>query len=243
MSILETHNLSKHFGGVRAVNNLSLNFPAGKITGLIGPNGSGKSTLINILTGIHSMDAGRVSFGGQKLNKINSPEIPVYGLTRTFQEVRLFEQMPVLDNILVALTERDVFRSILERHTIFHLKRAEEILKIVGLWEKRHALAKELSYGQRKLLEIGRALAMEPKIILLDEPYAGLFPEMVKHVSDIVKQLRAAGKTVVLVEHNMQLIRELCDWVIVMDSGELLSEGEPEKVLSQKEVVEAYLGE
>ena len=243
MPILQIKNLSKHFGGVYAVNKLSIEIEAGKITGIIGPNGSGKSTLVNVLTGIHQMDGGVVILDGERLESIHSPEVAEYGLTRTFQEVRLFEQLPVLDNILVVLTERGVFRALFERHKNYHLNRAREILERVGLWDKRNALARDLSYGQRKLIEIARALAMDPKIILFDEPYAGLFPEMLKQVSAILKELRQQGKAVVLIEHNMDLIRELSDHVIVLDGGELLAEGNPKEVLTRHDVIEAYLGQ
>jgi branched-chain amino acid transport system ATP-binding protein len=151
--------------------------------------------------------------------------------------------MPVLDNLLLALTERNVFGALFETHTALHLKRAEELLRKINIWEKRHELAGNLSYGQRKLLEIARALAMNAEIYLLDEPFAGLFPEMVKTIVGIIKELRAEGKTVVLIEHNMDLIRELSDHIIVMDGGELLAEGEPRAVLAEKKVIEAYLGE
>ncbi|MBI5220253.1 MAG: ABC transporter ATP-binding protein [Candidatus Liptonbacteria bacterium] len=243
MAILQTHNLSKHFGGVHALDRLSIQLKPGQITGIIGPNGSGKSTLVNVLTGIYPSDSGAVILGGEQLKTIRSPEVRDYGLTRTFQEVRLFEQIPALDNILVALTERGVFRALFERHKILHQTRAREILERVGLWEKRRALARELSYGQRKLLEIGRALAMDPKIILFDEPYAGLFPEMMKQVNGILRELRTQGLAIALIEHNMDLIRELADHVIVLDGGELLAEGPPAEVLARREVIEAYLGE
>jgi ABC-type branched-subunit amino acid transport system ATPase component len=157
--------------------------------------------------------------------------------------VRLFEQMTVLDNILVVLTERPVARAFFEKHGEYHLGRAHDMLKRVGLWEKRGALARNLSYGQRKLLEIARALSMNAQLYLFDEPFAGLFKEMVKTVVAVMKQLREEGKTVLLIEHNMELIRELSDWVIVMDSGKLLAEGKPTEVFSRKEVIEAYLGE
>ena len=250
MPILSTKNLTKHFDGVYAVNKLSISFEGGKITSLIGPNGSGKSTLINILTGIHKIDAGQILISeSTKLTKIVSHEIPFYGMTRTFQDVKLFEQMPVLDNILVVLTERSIWKSLFEKHTALHLAKAEEVLKKVGLWEKRDELAKNLSYGQRKLLEIARILAMiesgsgDIEILFFDEPFAGLFPEMVKVVVSVLKELRNHGKAVVLVEHNMDLIRELSDHIYVLDSGELLAEGKPEEVLSRKDVIEAYLGE
>jgi len=250
MPLLATENLTKCFDGVYAVRKLSISFAPGKITGIIGPNGSGKSTLINTLTGMIPADAGEIIIaGGVRLKRVRTHEVPTYGMTRTFQDVRLFEQMSVLDNILVVLTERSVWKSLIEKHGAFHLEKAEEVLKKVGLWEKRNELAKNLSYGQRKLLEIARILAMihggvgDIDIIFLDEPFAGLFPEMIKIVTSVIKELRDQGKAVILVEHNMDLVRELSDHVYVLDSGELLAKGKPVEVLARKDVVGAYLGE
>lgn len=243
MNILETKNLSKHFDGVAAVDELSIGIEKGKITSVIGPNGSGKTTLVNLLSGMLAKTSGVVLVDGIHAKKLAASDVAAYGITRTFQEVRLFAQMPVLDNILVAITERNVFGALFEKHNELHLKRAEELLTKVNLWEKRHEMAVNLSYGQRKLLEIARALAMGSEIYLLDEPFAGLFPEMVKLIVGIVKELRAEGKTVILIEHNMDLIRELSDHVIVMDGGRLLAEGNPNVVLSERKVIEAYLGE
>ncbi len=250
MNILETKRIAKHFDGVRAVDDLSLGFEKGKITGLIGPNGSGKSTLINLLTGVLPVSSGSVVVSSNtEVSKILPYEVSDYGITRTFQEVRLFEQMLVLDNILVVLTKRNVLSSLFEKHKKFHLERAEEVLKNVGLWEKRNDLAKNLSYGQRKLLEIGRVLAMsngfgdDSDIFFLDEPFSGLFPEMRKIVISVIQDLKQKGKTVILVEHNIDIIRELCDQLIVLDSGQLLAIGTPSEVLSKKEVMDAYLGE
>lgn len=244
MKILETKKLVKHFDGVHAVDHLSVEIERGKITSIIGPNGSGKSTLINVLSGMLAMDGGAVVINGaQKLTKINPWQISFYGITRTFQDIRLFEQMTVLDNMLVVLTERNVFSSLFERHKEYHLKKAEEVLQKVGLWEKKNQLAVNLSYGQRKLLEIARALAMNAEVYLLDEPFAGLFPEMIKIVSEIVQELKQKSKTVILIEHNMDLIRRLSDYVFVMDEGKLLAEGPPQEVLKKREVIEAYLGE
>jgi ABC-type branched-subunit amino acid transport system ATPase component len=260
MNILQTHNLSKHFGGVYAVDNLSMGFEQGKITGVVGPNGSGKSTLTNLLTGIHKIDAGKVEIDGVRLNKIIPHHNPIYQITRTFQEVKLFEQITVQDNLLVTLTERNIFGALFSRHTKLDEIRTKELLEKVGLWEKRHQLAINLSYGQRKLLEIARVLAMDAflssprplggegkgegvKVVFLDEPFAGLFKEMIKIVVNIIKEMQEQGKTIVLIEHNMELIRELCDYLYVMDEGKLLAQGKPEKVLAEKKVIEAYLGE
>jgi branched-chain amino acid transport system ATP-binding protein len=165
MSILEIKNLYKHFDGIKAVDHLSLSFETGKITGLIGPNGSGKSTLINLLTGVIPFDSGRILISETtKLLKIEPFDIASYGITRTFQDVRLFEQMSVIDNILVVLTERSVWSSVFETHREYHLEKTKEALDKVGLWEKRDELAINLSYGQRKLLEIARALSMNADI-------------------------------------------------------------------------------
>ena len=242
-NILETKELIKSFGGVHAVDHLSVNIQEGQITGLVGPNGSGKTTLINLLSGFSLYDGGSVFFGGAERKKITPWENQIYNITRTFQQIKLFDQMSVLDNILVIITERNPFLALFERHSKYHISQAEDILKQVDLFEKRFHNAGELSYGQKKLLEIGRVLAMDTKIILFDEPFAGLFPEIIKKIENIIKALKQEGKTIVLVEHNMNIIRNLCDHLIVMDAGKLLAEGHPEKVLSERVVLEAYLGE
>ncbi|TSC78021.1 MAG: amino acid/amide ABC transporter ATP-binding protein 1, HAAT family [Parcubacteria group bacterium Gr01-1014_24] len=242
-NIIETKQLVKSFGGVQAVDHLSIPIQQGEITGLVGPNGSGKTTLINLLSGFFSHDSGEVFFLNTARKKILPWENQIYDVTRTFQQIRLFDQISVLDNILVMLTERNPFLALFERHSRYHINQAEDILKRIDLYEKRFHNALDLSYGQRKLLEIGRVLAMNTNIILLDEPFAGLFPEMVKKVEKIIRELKQAGKTIVLVEHNMAIIRSLCDYLIVMDAGKLLAAGHPEKVLSEKIVLEAYLGE
>jgi len=244
MLILETKNLTKRFDGVHAVDSISIGIKKGQITGIIGPNGSGKTTLINLLSGMLLMDSGEIIVGGaEKFTRISSRQIYLYGITRTFQNVRLFEQMTVLDNILVVLTERNVFSSLFEKHRDYHLKKAEDVLLKIGLWEKRNQLAVNLSYGQRKLLEIARTLASKSEIYLFDEPFAGLFPEMRKIVVGIIKELKQSDKTIVLIEHDMGLIRELCDYIFVMDEGKLLAEGKPKHVLEKRAVIEAYLGE
>ncbi|MEK7075923.1 MAG: ABC transporter ATP-binding protein [Patescibacteria group bacterium] len=244
MKILETKNLMKRFNGVHAVERLSIGIEKGSITGIIGPNGSGKTTLINLLSGVLEIDGGEVIVDeAQKFSRILPHQISTFGITRTFQNVRLFEQMMVLDNILVVVTERNVFGSLFEKHTEYHHKAAEEVLQKVGLWDKRNQLAVNLSYGQRKLLEIARTLAMKAEIYLFDEPFAGLFPEMKKIVSGIIRELKQENKTVILVEHDIGLIREICDHIFVMDEGKLLAEGKPGQVLNKREIIEAYLGE
>ncbi len=243
MIALNIKNAKKHFGGVKAVDGLSLKIERGKITSLIGPNGAGKSTMVNLISGIMPMDAGKIAILESNIEKLRPYDMHTYGLTRTFQNVRLFGQMTVLDNVLVVLTERGVFKSLFERHKEFHLKQAEDVLRRVDLWDKRNKNAEDLSYGQRKLLEIARALAMDVDVFLLDEPFAGLFKEMKKTVVAIMHELKKKGKTILLITHNMDLIRELSDHVIVVHEGRFFAEGDAEKVLSRKDVAEAYLGE
>ncbi len=242
-SVLQIKHLSKHFEGVKAVEGLSLEFSAGKIYGLVGPNGSGKTTLINLLSGIYPWSKGEVEVDGVGLLKLPTHQTLAYGITRTFQEVRLFEQMTLLDNLLVVMGERGVFTTLFERHRKLRQTKAEQLLEDFGLKDKLHKKANELSYGQRKLLEVARVLAVEADVYLFDEPFAGLFKTMVSKVVEVLKNLRESGKCVVLIEHNMELIRQLADEVVVLDSGELLAQGRPDKVLSEKKVVEAYLGD
>ncbi len=239
---LETIDISKHFGAVKAVDKLSVSIPLLGMTSIVGPNGSGKSTLVNLLSGILPLDGGMVIIDGVGLKVIRAHETPAYGLTRTFQEVRLFGQMSVWDNIMVVLTNRRLFPALLERTKASHRDKAKSILENIGLWEKRRALAMNLSYGQRKLLEIGRAMAMNVDIYLFDEPFAGLFPQMLERIKDIMKVARAEGSTVIFISHNMDIVRDLSDYLIVLDSGELLAQGKVEDVLHRDEVIGAYLG-
>ena len=239
---LETEDARKHFGGVHAVDGLSIAVPRGQITCVVGPNGSGKSTLINLLSGMLPLDGGLVVVDGTRLRVVKPHETPGLGITRTFQDVRLFDQISVWDNIMVVLTERRLLPALLERVRPAQRERAERILRSVGMWEKRRSLAMDLSYGQRKLLEIGRAMALDVNTYLFDEPFAGLFPQMLERVKGIVRQLRDEGRTILFISHNMDIVRELSDHLIVMDSGKLLTEGDAEDVLARSEVIEAYLG-
>ena len=239
---IQTQGLLKQFASVRAINYLSIALPKEGVTSIVGPNGSGKSTLINILSGTLPIDDGLVIIDGLSLKAILPYDSPNHGVTRTFQEVRLFDQMTVLDNLLVILTKRGVFGSLFEQNRSSYENRAKELLDSVGLWEKRRDMAENLSYGQRKLLEVSRALAMDVKIYLLDEPFAGLFPAMLEQVRGLLVELRQQRKTIIFIEHNMDLIRQLSDYTFVLDSGELLAEGEVRDVLARPEVIQAYLG-
>ena len=239
---IQTVDISKLFAGVRAVDELSLSIPKEGMTSIIGPNGSGKSTLVNLLSGVLPLDGGMVIIDGVGLRVVKAYENPEHSLTRTFQEVRLFEQITVWDNIMVVLTARGMLTAMLERVRPAHRQKAQEILETVGLWDKRREMAMNLSYGQRKLLEIGRAMALNVQTYLFDEPFAGLFPRMLERVLSIMKVMRDDGYTIIFVSHNMDIVREMSDHLIVLDSGKLLIEGEVEDVLTREEVIEAYLG-
>ena len=239
---LQTREISKGFGAVYAVDRLSIDVPRHGMTSVVGPNGSGKTTLMNVLSGVLPLDGGVVLIDGDGLKVLHAYETPEHGITRTFQEVRLFDQMSVWDNIMVALTARGLFAALFERTRPGHRRRARQILEDVGMWEKRDALASDLSYGQRKLLEIGRAMAMNVRTYLFDEPFAGLFPQMLQRVKELMKAMRDDGHAIIFVSHNMDIVRELSNYIIVMDSGTLLAEGEVDDVLSRPEVIEAYLG-
>ena len=239
---IQTEEISKNFGAVRAVRKLSVSIPKRGLTSIVGPNGSGKSTLVNLLSGVLPLDGGMVVLEGDSLKVVRAHQNPAHGLTRTFQEVRLFDQVTVWDNIMVVLTARGLFPALLERLQPAQRDKARGILQNVGLWEKRDALAENLSYGQRKLLEIGRAMAMEADIYLFDEPFAGLFPEMVETVKGVMNRMREQGDTIVFISHNMDIVRELSDHLIVLDSGSLLAEGDVDEVLSRPKVIDAYLG-
>ena len=240
--VLETEELSKHFGAVRAVDRLSISIPRDGMTSIVGPNGSGKSTLVNLLSGTLPLDGGMVIIDGTGLKIVKAHETPDHGITRTFQDVRLFDQMSVWDNLMVALTDRRMFPALRERAKPAYRQRAREILESVGMWEKRRSLAIDLSYGQRKLLEIGRVMALDVSIYLFDEPFAGLFPQMLERVKAIMKDMRGRGHTIIFISHNMDIVRELSDRIIVLDSGTLLAHGDVEEVLSRPDVIEAYLG-
>ena len=240
--IVETQALSKHFGAVRAVDSLNLSIPRSGMTSIVGPNGSGKSTLINILSGTLPFEEGMVVIDGESCRVVRPFDSLSHGLTRTFQEVRLFDQMTVWDNIMVVLTARGVIASLFERGASRAAERTRTIIASVGLEEKHESLAMDLSYGQRKLLEIARALAMDVNIFLFDEPFAGLFPQMLEQVKELLQELRRQGRSIIFVSHNMDIVRELSDRIVVMDSGALLAEGDVDEVLAMPEVVEAYLG-
>lgn len=242
MATLEIKNLTKHFDGVTALDDVSLEFEKGTITALIGPNGSGKTTLTHVLTGIHSWDHGTVLLNDGVLRAIHRESVRSHSIARTFQDVRLFGQMSVLDNVLIALGKRGVASSLFEHSRPALRKRAVDLLTRVGLLDKQAADAETLSYGQRKLLEIARVEALDPAVIFFDEPFAGLFPEMIETIVTVMQEFRKRGATQVLIEHNIDLIKRLSDRVVVLDAGRVLAIGGADEALHNPAVIEAYLG-
>jgi branched-chain amino acid transport system ATP-binding protein len=232
--ILEARELRKAFGGVRAVDGCSLAIPRGKISGLIGPNGSGKTTTFNLLTGVIRPDRGEVIFEGDDLAGLKPYQIFQRGITRTFQITRIFREMTVLENMLsvtgLAVPER------LARD------RAEELIAFVNLTHLRTEYGGRLSYGQQKLLEFARALMTDPDVILLDEPAAGVNRTLLQHLLDHIHRLQESGKTIVMVEHDMNVIMNHCERIFVMDYGVKIAEGPPAAIRSDERVIDAYFG-
>ena len=290
MNSIEVKHLTKAFGGLRAVDDLSVVIPRGVATGLIGPNGSGKTTLMNLLTGTLAPDCGEIVINSPnchceqseaiqsiKQNKldcrvasalrndnlvfksIDPTRLRSLRIARTFQDGRLVNQMSVADNLLLAITKTGIGSGLMEQvgrpcpkvalskaglgqTCPTYTERVDVILQKINLWDKRDVNAEDLSYGQRKLLELGRAIIQDADIYLLDEPFTGLFPAVVEQVAQLLTELKNAGKTLVIIEHNIGLIRRLCDNIIVLDHGQLLASGTPAAILANKKVQEAYLG-
>jgi len=243
-AILEVEGASKAFGGVIANNNVSLAVPEGRIIGLIGPNGSGKTTLFNSIVGSHPIDAGSVRFEGREISSMRVPEIARLGMLRTFQQTRIYGEMTCVENMQVSMPHSQTgITTMFAKYPPEVLEKAEELLEFVGLYSKRKLLAGNLSFGQQKLLEFAMALMNDPKLLLLDEPTAGINPTLINGLIDRLKRANAdLGITLLVIEHNMRVIMNLAEHIYCLAHGEMLADGPPEQVQNDQRVIDAYLG-
>ena len=251
MALLEVKNLTKNFGGLTAVGDVNIELGESELVGLIGPNGAGKTTLFNLLTGVYEPSEGTVSLGGELLNGLPTYKIAAAGLSRTFQNIRLFKNLTVLDNVLIAMGTRKksrFFSSVLRLPAYYKQeeemkKEALELLAIFDLEVKHDSLAKNLPYGEQRRLEIVRALATKPKILFLDEPAAGMNPQETAELTALIKQIQQQFNiTILLIEHDMSLVMNVTERIYVLEYGRLIAHGTPEEIKNNKRVIEAYLG-
>ena len=235
MKILTVENLSKSFGGVHANRDISFDVEEGSILGVIGPNGAGKSTLFDLITGFTKPDTGKVKFFDKNIFGISPDKISNLGVGRTFQKLKPFADQTLLENVMIGafVKEKDIKRA---------RDRALEIIDFVDLIEKRHHFAKELSTGQRKRLEMARAMAIDPKLLLMDEVTGGVDQKTTPGLVELVKKLKRTGVTIITIEHNINIIMEISDNVLALDQGKRIAFGEPKEIQNNKEVIDAYLG-
>ena len=242
--ILQVEAVSKRFGGVIANDTVSISVPEGAVVGLIGPNGSGKSTLFNSIVGFHPVDSGSVKFEGRDISRHRVPQIARLGLLRTFQQTHVYGQMSCEQNLLISAGQhKEGIAHMFRRPVPEERDKAHVHLASVGLWEKRHLPAGDLSFGQQKLLEFAMALMCEPKLLLLDEPTAGLNPTLINGLVDRLREANSErGITLLVIEHNMRVIMNLADRLYCMAHGRILAEGSPEEIRQDQRVIDAYLG-
>lgn len=250
--VLKTNNLGIDFGGLTAVNKLNISVEPNQIVGLIGPNGAGKTTVFNLLTKVYNPTRGEIYLDGNQINKLNTVEVNKAGISRTFQNIRLFSEMSVIDNVKVAMNNKhaySVFDAFLHtkkysKHEKEITEKAEELLKIFSLYDDKDLKSSSLPYGAQRRLEIARALATNPKILLLDEPAAGMNPQETDELMRTIKFVRDNFNiSILLIEHDMSLVMGICEKIYVLNYGMLLAEGSPDDVKNNPDVIKAYLGD
>lgn len=250
--LLKVDNVSMVFGGLRAVSNLSMHIDEGELIGLIGPNGAGKTTAFNMITGVYTPTEGKVYFNGQQSSGKKSYQVTQMGMARTFQNIRLFSELSVIDNVKIAynmhvtynLADAIVRDGKYLSEEEFITQKALDLLKIFHLEEEAHEVAKNLPYGKQRRLEIARALATDPKLLLLDEPAAGMNPQETKELMEMIRWIRKEfNLSILLIEHDMGLVMGVCERIYVLEYGMKIAEGTPEEIKHNKRVIEAYLGE
>ena len=244
MSILEVKNVSKSFGGVKANVDISISVEQGSIVGLIGPNGSGKTTLFNSIVGTHPIDNGSIKFNEKEVSHLPIPVVAKLGLLRTFQQTRIYGKLNCVDNMLISnKPNNDGIFSVFSKVPKELNEKAENLLNFVGLYQKRKLRAGDLSFGQQKLLELAMALMNEPKMLLLDEPTAGINPTLINGIIDrLIKVNKEFGITLFVIEHNMKVIMQLAQHIFCLAHGQLLANGTPKEIKNDKRVIDAYLG-
>jgi branched-chain amino acid transport system ATP-binding protein len=242
--LLEIHDLTKHFFRLSALTRVSMSVEPGELLGLIGPNGSGKTTLFNCVTGVLRPTEGQVRFEGQDITGLSADAVARRGISRTFQLIQVFPEMTVLENMLMAAQERTgtLLGRLIGRDESGETGRAMQLLEYLGIGGFRDTLASNLSYGQQKLLDFGMALMPAPRLVLLDEPLAGVNPTMIKHLVGHILELNARGHTFVVIEHNMEVVMSLCRRIVVLSQGERIAEGTPAEVADDPQVLDAYFG-
>ena len=242
--MLKIKNVRKNFGGVRALDKCSLNVEKGKIIAIIGPNGSGKSTLFNVISKLIEIDKGNMLINNKKMADLKDFEVANNGISRTFQDVRLFSNLTIQDHIEIALSTKDesLLMSFFTRKEKRN-KEVKEILNLVYLNKSLDTYATDLSYGQRKLLDLAVAIAKPHEILLLDEPVAGVNPKLRREIKKIIRELNKKGATILLIEHDMNFVMDLVDYIFVMDAGNVIAKGKPKQIQNNKKVLDAYLGE
>ncbi|MEZ5446618.1 MAG: ABC transporter ATP-binding protein [Gammaproteobacteria bacterium] len=248
MALLEVRNVTKQFGGLLALNEVSFAVEAGEIRGLIGPNGAGKSTMFKTIAGFYTPTRGDILYEGASIAGSKAYANAARGVVRTFQETTLFQEMSVFENVLVGCHLRarsGVFSALLGLDRDKRLEaesRTEEVLEFMGLGARRQQLAKELPLGSQRALAIAVALAATPKLLLMDEPFAGMNPEETQHMMELTRKVRSSGVTIILVEHDMRAVMGLCEYITVLNFGSVLAQGTPAEVRNNDRVIEAYLG-